>query len=76
VEGLLVAGAVIAIVQFLRVRDRLLLPLAFFCACLAGAEGREPWEAARRRFQLASVVSGVTLAAMFLAGSARAERRS
>jgi hypothetical protein len=37
VEGLFVAGAVIALVQFLRLRDRRLLPLAFLLALLAGA---------------------------------------
>ena len=34
--GLMVAGAVVTIVQFLRRRDRRLLPLAFVLALLAG----------------------------------------
>jgi hypothetical protein len=36
-EGLFVAGAVITVVQFLRLRDRRLLPLAFLLALLAAA---------------------------------------
>ena len=63
-EGLFVAGAVITVVQFVRLRDRRLLPLAFLLAFLAGAEGREPWEAWRRRFQVAALASGLTLLAM------------
>jgi hypothetical protein len=63
-EGLFVAGAVITVVQFFRRRDRRLLPLAFLFAFLAGAEGREPWEAWHRRFQIAALASGLTLLAM------------
>ena len=76
-EGLFVAGAVVAVVQFVRERDRRLLPLAFFLAFLGGIESREPWEPWRRRFQLAAVASGVALAAMTADSfSARAARRS
>ena len=75
-EGLLVAGATAAIVQFLRARDRRLLPLAFFLAFLAGAESREPWEAWHRRFQLAAVASGLTLAVMVVAGTVPEQRGS
>jgi len=64
VEGLFVAGAVITLVQFWRLRDRRLLPLALMLAFLAGAEGREPWEAWRRRFQVAALSSGLALLAM------------
>ena len=63
-EGLFVAGAVITLVQFWRLRDRRLLPLALMLAFLAGAEGREPWEAWRRRFQVAALSSGLALLAM------------
>ena len=69
-EGLFVAGAVAAVLQFARARDRRLLPLAFFLAFLAGAESREPWESWHRRFQLAAVASGLALAVMVVAGAA------
>ena len=80
-EGLFVAGAVITLVQFVRLRDRRLLPLALLLAFLAGAEGREPWEAWRKRFQVAALASGLTLLAMLsieddaAARRARGERR-
>jgi hypothetical protein len=64
VEGLFVAAAVITLMQFWRLRDRRLVPLALMLAFLAGAEGREPWEAWRRRFQIAALASGFTLLAM------------
>lgn len=63
-EGLFVAGAVVSAIQFVRLRDRRLVPLAFFLAFLAGVEVREPWEPWRRRFQLAAAAAGIALAAM------------
>jgi hypothetical protein len=78
VEGLFLAGAVITVVQFWRLRDRRLLPLALLLAFLAGAEAREPWEAWRRRFQIAALASGLALLAMFsieAEAAARARRR-
>ena len=63
-EGLFVAGAVVSAIQFVRLRDRRLVPLAFFLAFLAGAEGREPWEPWRRRFQLAAAAAGIALGVM------------
>ena len=79
-EGLFVAAAVITLVQFWRMRDRRLLPLAFLLAFLAGAEGREPWEAWRGRFQVAALASGLALLAILsvevdAARRARGERR-
>ncbi len=61
-EGLFIAGAVVATLQFVRLRDRRLAPLAFFLAFLAGVEGREQWEPSRRRFQLGAVAAGLALA--------------
>jgi hypothetical protein len=78
VEGLFLAGAVITVVQFWRLRDRRLVPLALMLAFLAGAEAREPWEAWRRRFQIAALGSGLALLAMFsieAEAAARARRR-
>ena len=77
-EGLFLAGAVITLVQFWRLRDRRLVPLALLLAFLAGAEAREPWEAWRRRFQIAALASGLTLLAMLSMEAealARARRR-
>ena len=80
-EGLFVAGAVITVVQFRRLRDRRLLPLALLLAFLAGAEAREPWEAWRPRYQIGALASGIALLAMFsieddaAARRARGERR-
>jgi hypothetical protein len=67
VEGLFIAGAVIATLQFVRLRDRRLVPLAFFLAFLAGVEAREEWERSRRRFQLGAVGAGLALAASTVA---------
>ncbi len=75
-EGLFVAGAVITVVQFLRLRDRRLLALALLLAFLAGAEGREPWEPWRRRFQIAALASGLTLLAMLSIEDDAAARRA
>jgi hypothetical protein len=74
VEGLFVAGAVITLVQFWRMRDRRLVPLALMLAFLAGAEGREPWEAWRRRFQVAALGSGLALLAILSVESEAARR--
>jgi hypothetical protein len=76
VEGLFVAGAVVTVVQFLRLRDRRLLPLAFLLAFLAGAEGREPWDAWRRRFHVAALASGLVVLAMFSMEDNAAARRA
>jgi hypothetical protein len=75
-EGLFVAGAVIAVVQYWRLRDRRLVPLALMLAFLAGAEAREPWEAWRRRFQVAALASGLALLAMLSMEDDAAARRA
>jgi hypothetical protein len=62
--GLFVAGAVVTLVQLLRLRDRRMAPLALLLAFLAGAASREPWEPAHARFQVAALVSGLALLAM------------
>jgi hypothetical protein len=74
VGGLFVAGAVVAVVQFVRLRDGRLLPLALLLVFLAGAEARERWEPARQRFQLAALACGLTLLAM-LSRESRARLR-
>ena len=75
-EGLFVAGAVITVVQFVRLRDRRLVPLALLLAFLAGAEAREPWEAWRQRFQVAALASGLALLAMLSIEDDAAARRA
>ena len=74
-EGLFVSAAVIATVQLVRLRDGRLLPLALLLAFLAGAEGREPGEPWRGRFQLAALASGLVLLALLsMEGGARRRR--
>jgi hypothetical protein len=72
-DGLFVAAAVVAVVQFGRLRDRRLVPLALMMAFLAGAFSREDWDPWRRRFQAAALASGLALVALLSAedGSAR-----
>lgn len=80
-DGLFVAAAVVTLVQFWRLRDRRLVPLALMLAFLAGAEGREGWEPWRRRFQGAALASGLGLLALLsieddaTARRARGDRR-
>ena len=73
-EGLFIAGSVVAVIRFARSRDRVLAGLAFFLAFLAGVESRGEWEPQRRRFQLGASAAGVTVAAMIASGSARGRR--
>lgn len=74
--GLFVAGAVVAIVQFVRLRDRRLVPLAVLFLCFAGSHARERWEPARQRFQLGALASGLALLAMLsVDGAAGVGRR-
>ena len=55
-----IAATVVTLLQFLRLRDRKLLPLLTLFLCLALAESREDWYAARR-FRLAAGLSGLVL---------------
>lgn len=59
--GLFVAGAVVAAVQFWRLRDRRLAVLSLMLAFLAGAEARESGDPWRRRFQAGALASGLGL---------------
>ncbi|HLA78896.1 MAG TPA: hypothetical protein VJU18_15060 [Vicinamibacteria bacterium] len=54
------AATVVTVLQFLRLRERKLLPLLFFFLCLAVAESQDDWYAARR-FRLAGGLSGLVL---------------
>ena len=67
-DGLFVAATVVVLVQFARLRDRRLVPLALLMAFLAGAETREEWDPWRRRFQAGALVCGLTLLALLSAG--------
>jgi hypothetical protein len=62
--GLFVAAAVVALVQFWRLRDRRLAPIAVMFAMLAGAESREDWEPWHRRYQLGALAAGLTVVAL------------
>ena len=63
-DGLFVAGAVVSLVQFWRLRDRRLAPLAMMLALLAGADSREEWDVWRGRYQAGALVCGMALLAM------------
>ena len=63
-DGLFVAGAVVAAAQFWRLRDRRLAVLSLMLAFLAGAEARESWDPWRRRFQVGALASGLGLLAL------------
>ena len=71
-DGLFVAGAVVAAVQFVRLHDRRLAVLSLMFALLAGAEARESWDPWRRRCQAGALASGMGLLALL---SARAGER-
>jgi hypothetical protein len=58
-----VATLVVALLQFLRVRDKRLLPLMALFGFLALAESREGW-VARRWFQAGAVAAGLSLVAV------------
>lgn len=45
--GFFVAATVAALLQFLRTREKRLLPLLVLFACLAAAHSRDDWYAAR-----------------------------
>jgi hypothetical protein len=59
-----VAATVAALVQFIRARDRRLIPLLAFFALLAMAHFQGDWYAARP-YHLAAGVAGLTLLFMF-----------
>jgi ABC-type Co2+ transport system permease subunit len=63
VVGFYVAAAVVALLQFVRVRDRRLLPLMAMFALLAAAHDQSDWFVARR-LHFAAGVCGLVLLGM------------
>jgi len=61
VVGLFVAGTVVSLVQFLRVRDRRLLLVAAMFACQSQALAREWYDVWRDAFQAGVCVAGLAL---------------
>ena len=59
--GAFVAATVVALLQFLRVRDRRLLLLALMFACQSQALGREWWDVWRDVFQAGVCAAGLAL---------------
>ena len=59
--GLFVAGTVVALLQFLRVRDRRLLLVAAMFACQSQALAREWYDVWRDVFQVGVCVAGLAL---------------
>jgi hypothetical protein len=58
--GFFVAATVVTLLQFLRLRDRRLLPLLALFACLGLAHAQADWHAARP-YHLAAGVAGLVL---------------
>jgi hypothetical protein len=58
--GFYVAATVVTLLQFLRLKDRRLLPLLAVFACLALAHGQTDWYAARP-YHLAAGIAGLVL---------------
>jgi hypothetical protein len=58
-----VAALVVTLLQFVRVRDRRLLPILALFAFLGLAESRDDWWR-RRWFQAGAVAAGLSLVAM------------
>jgi hypothetical protein len=61
VGGAFVAGTVVALVQFVRVRDRRLLLVAAMLACQSQALGREWYDVWRDVFQAGVIAAGMVL---------------
>ena len=59
--GAFVAGTVVALVQFVRVRDRRLLLVAAMLACQSQALGREWYDVWRDVFQAGVIAVGMVL---------------
>ena len=59
--GAFVAGTVVALVQFVRVRDRRLLLVAAMLACQSQALGREWYDVWRDVFQAGVIAAGMVL---------------
>jgi len=59
--GAFVAGTVVALVQFVRVRDSRLLLVAMMLACQSQALGREWYDAWRDVFQAGVIAAGMAL---------------
>ena len=58
--GFFVAATVVTLLQFLRLKDRRLLPLLALFGCLALAHGQADWYAARP-YHLAAGIAGLVL---------------
>jgi hypothetical protein len=62
--GLFVAATVVALMQYLRLRDRRLLPLVALFAFQAQALSREWWDVWKDMFQGAACAAGLVLLLM------------
>ena len=62
--GFFVAATVVTLLQYLRIRERRLLPLLALFVLLALAHSREAWDPWGRRFHLAAGTAGLALLAM------------
>jgi hypothetical protein len=70
--GFFVAATVVTLLQYLRIRERRLLPLLALFVLLALGHSREAWDPWGRRFHMAAGTAGLVLLAVL---SPRAQRR-
>jgi hypothetical protein len=72
VEGYFFAGLVVAFVQYLRRRERRLLPLVVLFAALAAAESRSEWDPWQDGLRLIAGAAALALVAMLSRNGAAA----
>ena len=66
--GFFVAALVVTLVQYVRSRERRLVPLMLLFAALAAAESREEWDPWQDGWRLVAGVAGLALWAMLSRG--------
>jgi hypothetical protein len=73
-DGVFVAAAVVTLLQYLRHRERLMLPLALLFVLLAGVATREWWDPWQDRFKLAAAAAGLWQLALLSRRAAATKR--
>jgi hypothetical protein len=68
--GLYVASTLVTLIQYLRARERRLLPLLALFLLMAAAHARESWDPWRDRLEVLAIAAGLSLLPL-LSGTAR-----